>query len=269
MKNSPNMYVPVDAALQDVKSLTSDVKLYTLKTREKLHFRPGQFFMVSVFGYGEAPFSVASLDNDHFQLCIRKAGHLTSAIHSLRPGDRVGLRGPYGNGFNLDVAKNRDVVLVAGGLGIVPLRPLIYSLAARRKDFGRVSLLYGSRRPSEILFGNEVERWGAAGIEVIHTVDCPEDDWRGCVGIVTGHVDKVEADFPESTAFICGPNVMIDAAMRKLSTLGIPDERIITTLEAHMKCGVGKCGHCYRGARYLCTDGPVFSLKELKTTSLP
>ncbi|GAB4390089.1 MAG: FAD/NAD(P)-binding protein [Thermodesulfovibrionales bacterium] len=269
MKNNSNIYMPVEAAIQDVRALSADVKLYTLKTEERFRFKPGQFFMVSVFGYGEAPISVASLDNGHLQLCIRKAGLVTGAIHALRPGDRVGIRGPYGNGFSLDVARGRDVVIVAGGLGIVPLRPLIYAIVARRKDFGRISLLYGSRRPSEILFGDEAEVWGAEGVKVVHTVDCSEGGWQGCVGIVTGHLDKIEADFPESAAYICGPNVMIDAAMRSLSNLGIPDDRIITTLEAHMKCGVGKCGHCYRGAKYLCTDGPVFSLRELKTTSLP
>lgn len=259
----------MEAAVQDVMALSDDVGLFTLKTRERLHYRPGQFYMVSVLGYGEVPISVASVEKEHFQLCIRRVGHVTTALHGLRPGDKVGLRGPYGNGFPLEPAKGRDVLIVAGGLGIVPLRPLLLELMEGKEDYGRLLLLHGARNPADMLFRDESALWERSGVKIIHTVDCADGEWKGCVGVVTAHLDKVETDLAEATAYLCGPHVMIEAAMRALSNRMMPDERIITSLEAHMKCGVGKCGHCYRGAKYLCTDGPVFSLRELKTIGLP
>jgi sulfhydrogenase subunit gamma (sulfur reductase) len=270
MKNNVhNIYVPMEAAVQDVMALSEDVGLFTFKTRERLRHRPGQFYMVSVMGYGEVPISVASPENERFQLCIRRVGHVTSALHGLRPGDKVGLRGPYGNGFPLEPAKGRDVLVVAGGLGIVPLRPLLLKLLKEKEDYGRLFLFHGARNPADILFRDESAHWERSGVTITHTVDCADANWKGCVGVVTAHLDKVQTDLAEATAYVCGPPVMIDAAMRALANRAMPEERIITSLEAHMKCGVGKCGHCYRGAKYLCTDGPVFSLRELKTMGLP
>jgi NAD(P)H-flavin reductase len=264
MKNNGNIYVPSKTMIQKVTPLTPDVNLYTLKTSNRPNWKPGQFFMVSVFGSGEVPISVASSPDEPLMLCIREVGSVTSAIHDLKAGDVLGLRGPYGNGFPFDSSMGRDVVVLAGGLGIVPLRPLLQSFIKNRNQYGSIFLLYGAKRPDEILFREDASLWEEAGIRITHSVDCPEGDWKGCTGVVTSHLEKADTNFSEATAFVCGPQVMIDAAMRELSAKGLPDERIITTLEAHMKCGVGKCGHCYKGAGYICTSGPVFTLKEIE-----
>lgn len=265
MRNGLNSYIPLDARIETIEALTSDVNLYTLNILKGMEFRPGQYFMVSVFGFGEVPISVASNNNGPLQLCIRNVGHVTGAIHSLKEGDSVGIRGPYGNGFDLEAARGRDVVMLAGGIGIVPLRPLINEIISGGEEFGKIILVYGAKRPDEILFVDEANEWEKAGVRVIGTVDCADEKWCGCVGVVTAHLDGLETDFKEACAFLCGPPVMIGISMRDLSDKGMPEDRITTTLEAHMKCGVGKCGHCYIGPEYVCTNGPVYTLKELKS----
>lgn len=272
-----NIYIPINGRIEEVIQLTDDVRLFRVRPDTPLNYSPGQFFMVSVWGAGEVPISVASLfggvingseEKGILELCIRKTGLVTTAIHSLQKGQSVGLRGPYGNGFPLDISKGRDVVLVAGGIGIAPLRPLIQWFIKNRHRDGEVTLLYGSRTPDDVMFMNEVERWRAGGIKVVLTVDRGNENWNGHVGLVTGHLHKVNTDFKKAVAYMCGPEVMIKAAMRELFSLGMSEELIIATLEAHMKCGVGKCGHCYAGSKYICTDGPVFSCREIKENSI-
>ena len=273
MKNNgrklKNIYEPEAALIKAVVPLTGDVNLYTLSTNVEMSSKPGQFFMVSVLGYGEVPISVTSAEGEPLKLCVRNVGHVTGAIHSLKPGDSIGIRGPYGNGFPLDIAKDKDIILIAGGLGIAPLRPLIHEFMNNKTDYGNVSLIFGSKKPGDIIYRDECRAWEEKGIKVTLTVDCKDDEWRGCSGVVTAHLGKVNADFQNTVSYICGPEAMINASMDALSGLGLPDERIITTLEAHMKCGVGKCGHCYLGPKYICTDGPVFSRKELKAIAHP
>lgn len=265
-----NIYIPENCKIEDITQLATDVKLFRVKIDTPVNHVPGQFFMVSVWGAGEVPISVASLPEKDgtIELCIRKTGTVTSAIHSVKTGQTIGLRGPYGRGFPLDLSKGRDVVIVAGGIGIAPLRPLIRHFMINHDEVGRVTLLYGSRTPDEIIFRDELEEWKDGGIALVLTVDRGNDNWNGNIGLVTGFWPEVRTNFKEAVAYICGPEVMIKAAMRDLFFLGMPDERIITTLEAHMKCGVGKCGHCYAGPRYICTDGPVFSYKEIKEQSI-
>jgi NAD(P)H-flavin reductase len=258
-----NIYAPIDVEIKEILSLAPDVSLYRMDGYSN-GCKAGQFFMVSVFGAGEAPISVASSPDELLKLCIRRAGHVTSAIHNLREGDKLGIRGPYGNGFPLSGAKGRDVIVAAGGIGIVPLRPLMREILGNRHHYKKVFLIYGSKTPSEILFKDEINIWSESGIEVSLTVDCGDDTWKGCVGLVTTLIKSIKTDFKDASAFICGPEAMINASMNELSSKGMPDERIVTTLESHMKCGVGKCGHCYRGPKYVCTNGPVFSFKEIK-----
>lgn len=269
LKNA-NIYMPLSGKIEEIKQLTSDVRLFKVRTDVPVDYIPGQFFMVSVWSAGEVPISVASLPekNGLMELCIRKIGVVTSTIHSLDTGQTIGLRGPYGKGFPIGISKGRDVVLVAGGIGIAPLRPLMQQFIKNYHEVGKVTLLYGSRTPDEIIFQDEVEEWAKNGITVVLTVDRGNDNWNGNVGLVTSLWPEVHTNFKKAVAYICGPDVMIKAAMRDLFFLGMPDERIITTLEAHMKCGVGKCGHCYAGPKYICTDGPVFSYKEIKEQSI-
>ncbi|NOZ25906.1 MAG: hydrogenase [Nitrospirae bacterium] len=268
--SSGNVYVPFGGKVEVVIPQARDISLFRVKTEAPLDYAPGQFFMVSLWGAGEVPISVASLSRDDavVDLCIRRAGAVTGALHALEAGDTVWLRGPYGNGFPLDTSRGRDVVLVAGGIGLAPLRPLIEWFMENPGDAGRVTLLYGAKSPGEIVFRDEMEQWRDRGIEVLVTVDRAEGGWEGRTGLVTGLWQELRSDLQQATAYICGPEVMIRAAMGELFLLGMPEERIITTLEAHMKCGVGKCGHCYAGPRYICTDGPVFSYREVKSYGL-
>lgn len=269
-KKRENIYIPICGDIEEVLEQTADVKLFRIRTDSPVDYKPGQFFMVSVWGAGEVPISVASLNEDDnmLELCIRRAGAVTAAIHSLGRADTVWLRGPYGNSFPLELSSQRDVLVVAGGMGIAPLRPLIQWFIGHPAGAGRVTLLYGSRTPMDIVFENETERWKEGGIKAVITVDRAHHDWKGYTGIVTSLWHDVNADFKESTAFICGPEVMIKAVMKDLSSFGMADERMITTLEAHMKCGIGKCGHCYAGPKYICTDGPVFSSREIREYAL-
>ena len=261
-----NIYLPIRTTIKNVRTLSRDVKLFSLAVPEDFTYHPGQFVMVSVWGAGEVPISITSTHgvSEGVELCVRMVGHVTTAVSSLSTGDALWIRGPYGRPFPLN-PDAKDVLFVCGGIGIVPLRPLINRVLADRNRPGNVSIIYGSRNPSEVLLTGEVEAWTEKGANVLMTVDvCDINDWKGCLGLVTEHLGKARVDFKNCTAYICGPHPMIASSMRDLSLMGMPDDRIITTLEAHMKCGVGKCGHCYCGGKLICEEGPVFSLKEIK-----
>jgi sulfhydrogenase subunit gamma (sulfur reductase) len=263
-----NIYMPVKTIIRDVKELARDVKMFSLVLPEGFTYQAGQFIMVSVLGAGEVPISITSTPgmSRDLEICVRAVGHVSSAVNMLKTGDDILIRGPYGKPFPLN--GDQDILFITGGIGIVPLRPLIHQIVnAREKSggTGTVAVVYGSRDPSEVLFMEEVASWMDRGVNVVMTVDrCDIEAWKGCTGLVTEHFGKAGVDFKNCTAYICGPHVMIQAAMRDLSLMGMPDDRIITTLEAHMKCGVGKCGHCYCGRKLICEEGPVFSLEEIK-----
>jgi sulfhydrogenase subunit gamma (sulfur reductase) len=259
-----NIYLPFKTAIRDVKEVATDVKLFAISVPPDFTYQPGQFVMVSVLGAGEVPISITSTPgvSTGLEICVRTVGHVSSALNRLGAGDSIWLRGPYGRPFPIN--GHQDTLFICGGIGIVPLRPLINQIVGAQ---GRraVTVMYGSRNPGEVLFMDEVAAWQDKGVNVVLTVDtCQIESWRGCTGLVTEHFGKAKVDYKESTAYICGPHVMIQAAMRDLSLMGMPDDHIITTLEAHMKCGVGKCGHCYCGGKLICEEGPVFSLAEIK-----
>ncbi len=263
-----NIYLPVKRTIRDVRILSKDVRMFTIDMHEGFTYQAGQFVMVSVLGAGEVPISITSTPgaSGGLEICVRAVGHVSSAINALKAHDSILVRGPYGRPFPIN--GDRDVLFICGGIGIVPLRPLIHQIAASRARSGRVgtvAVIYGSRDPSEVLFMDEVAAWMEQGINVVMTVDrCDIESWKGCTGLVTEHFGKAGVDFKNCTAYICGPHVMIQAAMRDLSLMGMPDDRIITTLEAHMKCGVGKCGHCYCGGKLICEEGPIFTFEEIK-----
>lgn len=259
-------YLPIRAKITEARDIGNDVKLFTVNPGKKAGYIPGQFFMVGVWGAGEVPISVTSVQKNRrsMEFAIRKVGSVTAALHRLKKGDTLWLRGPYGNGFDIDVARKRDVLFIAGGIGIVPLRPLLNTILAHSRQGNKVFLLYGSRNPSSILFQQDIRAWQKKGVEVILTIDVKNRTWKGNVGVVTEHLDTIPADFRNSCAFVCGPEIMIDRTMKELSQRGMPGWRIITTLEARMKCGMGKCGQCYRGTEYVCTSGPVYSYEEIQ-----
>lgn len=263
-----NIYLPVTTIIRNVRELAKDVKLFSIELPEGFTYQAGQFVMVSMLGAGEVPISITSTPgvSRDLELCVRTVGHVSAAVNARKTGDDIMIRGPYGRPF--PVNGDRDILFICGGIGIVPLRPLIHQLVNARTgsgEKGTVAVVYGSRNPSEVLFMDEVAEWMDQGVNVVMTVDrCDIESWKGCTGLVTEHLGKARVDFKECTAYLCGPHVMIQAAMRDLSLMGMPDDRIITTLEAHMKCGVGKCGHCYCGGKLICEEGPIFSLEEMK-----
>jgi NAD(P)H-flavin reductase len=263
-----NIYLPFKTSIRDVKEIAKDVKLFSIIVPDDFTYQSGQFVMVSLFGIGEVPISITSTPGlgGNLELCVRTVGHVSSALNSLQANSSIWIRGPYGRPFPIN--GHQDTLFICGGIGIVPLRPLINQMVNMRASLGgkgMVTIMYGSRNPSEVLFMDEISSWTDRGANVVLTVDaCQIESWKGCTGLVTEHFGKAKLDFKNSTAYICGPHVMIQAAMRDLSLMGMPDDHIITTLEAHMKCGVGKCGHCYCGGKLICEEGPIFSLEEIK-----
>jgi sulfite reductase subunit B len=252
-----------------VTKMTEQEKLLrvALQDGEVLDFEPGQFVVVSLRGVGEAPISICSSPTRRkdFELCVRAVGRLTNALHNLKAGAEIGIRGPFGVGFPLTRIVGQDLLMVAGGLGIAPLRSLIHYVIKNRRDFGKVHILLGCKTPQNMLFGNEIETWQKRlDISFGCTVDRADPDWKGNVGLITALIPGVDID-PENTfAVIVGPPVMYRFVIKELLAKGIAENRIVLSLERHMKCGVGKCGHCQIHDIYCCQDGPVFFYDRIK-----
>jgi NAD(P)H-flavin reductase len=230
-------------------------------------FRPGQFNMLYVHGIGEVPISISGdpARPERLVHTVRAVGRATEAVCALAGGDAVGVRGPYGTGWPLEAARGRDLLIVAGGLGLAPLRPVVYRALAERDRFRRVSVLYGGRSPELLLYAAELEDWSsAARIEVALTVDSAGRDWRGNVGVVTKLIARAEIDAPETTALLCGPEVMMRFCVTELVRRGIGLSDVHVSMERNMKCAVGLCGHCQYGPRFVCRDGPVFPFAQIE-----
>lgn len=231
-----------------------------------LSFRPGQFTMVYAFGIGEVPLSISGdpAAPDVLVHTVRAVGAVTQAICASKKGSVLGVRGPYGAGWPVEAALGRDVVIMAGGLGLAPLRPLVRAIVARRGAFGRVVLLVGARTPSTLLFARELARWRARfDLAVRATVDAADADWKGEVGVITTLLPRAPFDPATTTAFVCGPEVMMRFAAADLLHLGVPPEMVFLSLERNMKCAVGVCGHCQFGPDFVCADGPVFPYSRI------
>jgi NAD(P)H-flavin reductase len=227
---------------------------------EPVPFRPGQVNMVSLFGLGEVPISVSGDPAVRAvqRHTVRAAGAVTTGLTRVRPGDRVGIRGPFGTGWHVGAAAGRDVVVVAGGLGLAPLRPLIYWLLAHRAKVGRIAVLYGSRSPDDLMYADELHAWRARfDLDVLVTVDRAGGGWRGDVGVVPALLRRVELDPANTVGYVCGPEIMMRFTADALTDRGVPADRVEVSLERNMKCMVGLCGHCVLGPYYVCTDGPV------------
>jgi sulfite reductase subunit B len=245
-------------------------KLFTIELPEENAFqhKPGQFVMVSVFGAGEAPISVSSSpsrSNGIIELCIRRVGSLTNVIHQFVPGDRLGIRGPFGNGFPLERFHGKDILFAPGGMGLAPLRALINQVLDERENYGRVIILYGARNPSELLFMDELKEWGSRqDVELHVSVDRPDENWEGNIGVVTTLFSKIKVDAHNTVAVTVGPPVMYRFVLIEMIGLGIPEGNIWLSLERRMKCGVGKCGHCQINHIYTCQEGPCFTYAQIK-----
>jgi sulfite reductase subunit B len=265
-----NLYIPNIAIIIETRKETPDIKTFRLsfKDREfqrKFIFKPGQFIELSVFGYGEAPFSISSSPNQHdyFELTIKRVGNVTSALFKLNNGSAVGVRGPFGNGFPIQELENKNILFIGGGIGLAPLRSLINFVLSGREKYGDLTLMYGARTPKDIVFKEEIETW-RKHIDVHLTVDVGDETWKGTVGVVTVLFKEVDVDPKDTIAVMCGPPIMMHFVTKELLKLGFPENQIILSLERLMKCGIGICGHCNIGRKYVCKHGPVFTYKETK-----
>lgn len=230
-------------------------------------FVPGQFNMLYVFGVGEVPISISGDPAEPEMLVhtTRAVGTVTKAMRKLGRGDVLGVRGPYGTSWPVDEAKGRDVVIVAGGIGMAPLRPSMCQLISQRRQYGKVVLLYGARTPSDILYGREIEQWRKrSDLEVAITVDRATGPWRDNVGVVTTLIPKATFQPASTVAMVCGPEVMMRFTIAELQRRGVSNENIYISMERNMKCGFGFCGHCQFGPFFVCKDGPVFRYDRVK-----
>lgn len=274
MKN-PYLPIPVKVGKTFIESeermlKTLDLLFLNKKDEENFKFMPGQFCEISVWGKGEAPFGIASSPTERgfLKFTVNRAGVVTTALHYLKDGDEVGIRGPLGNHYPVDIFKGKNMVIIGGGFAFTTLRALIKYLLAFREDFKDITIIYGARTPGMLLYKEELKEWERRkDLKVYVTVDEGDEAWQGLVGFVPRIVEKMAPSPKDAYAVICGPPIMIKFTLPKLTALGFPSEKIYTSLEMRMKCGIGMCGRCNIGKFYVCKDGPVFSLAQLE--SLP
>ncbi len=253
------------------RQMTATEKWFDIKLEDgRLDHEPGQFVQVELYGIGEAPISICSSPTKRgsFELTVRAAGRLTKAMHALDKGDWVGIRGPFGKPFPVKVMTGNDLLFVAGGLGIAPLRSLINYVIDNRREFGKVDILLGCKSPSDMLFGDEVAAWQKRlDVEFACTVDRKDPDWKGNVGLITALLPGVTINPEKTFAVVVGPPIMYKFVIAELLKKNLPERQIILSLERHMKCGMGKCGHCqidHPKNYYCCKDGPTFTYEEVK-----
>jgi sulfhydrogenase subunit gamma (sulfur reductase) len=268
-----NIYKPRLMAVENVIQETSDVKTFRLAFNngggEGFTFEAGQFGLFSVFGQGEAPFGIANSPTrgPYIECSIKEVGKVTRAFHDLNPGDKVGFRGPYGRSFPIEEMRGKNLVFVGGGIGLAPLRSLLWNCVDRRDEFRDITLVYGARSVADLVYKPELEEWTAMqGVETVLTVDPGGEDesWTGEVGFVPTVLEALQPSPENTTVITCGPPIMIKFVLLSLANMQFEPEQIITTLEMKMKCGLGKCGRCNIGPAYVCKHGPVFSYAELQ-----
>jgi NAD(P)H-flavin reductase len=260
----------VPASVAEIRKETHDTFTLTMEPQNgtPLHgFAPGQFSMLYVFGVGELPISISGDPEIAGRLVytVRSVGPATMALVTGQVGQSVGVRGPFGTAWPLQKARGKDVLIVAGGIGLAPLRPAVYHVLRHRGDFGRLIVLYGARSPKDMLFRKELQAWGfLPDTQVLTTVDYGGVSWRGNVGVVTTLFRSVRLQPKNMAAFICGPEVMMRFVVRELETRGVPEQEIYLSMERNMKCAVGICGHCQMGPYFVCKNGPVFDWAQLR-----
>lgn len=268
-----NIYIPDLARITRIETVTPLEKIFDIsfieeEAHKKFNFLPGQFVELTVFGVGEAPFSITSNPNnkDKFQLCIRAVGSVSKAIHSLKEGARVGIRGPFGKGtFPYKEAKGHNVLAIAGGLGLAPLMSFLTYVMDFRDQYKNLMIIYGAVNPTNILYKNEIAYWNSRDdVSVCVTVDNPDDKWTGEIGVCTKLIPRVDFKPDETYTIVCGPPVMYKYVVVELEKKNFKEDKIFLSLERRMECGVGKCNHCHIGDKLACVDGPVFSLWDVR-----
>ncbi|MEE9614062.1 MAG: FAD/NAD(P)-binding protein [Thermodesulfobacteriota bacterium] len=269
-----NIYLPHLVTIEDVRDEAPDIRTFRLVFKDEAHreafdFKAGQFALYSAFGLGESTFCVASSPTrkGYVECTFRRTGRVTGALAELSVGDTMGFRGPYGNWFPIDEWKGKNLVFVAGGIALPPVRSVIWNCLDRRADFGDITIVYGAKTVEDLVYKHELAEWDAmADVNLVQTVDPggETDDWKGEVGFVPTVLEEA-APKPENTiAVMCGPPIMIKFSLQSLEKLGFSPDNVYTTLENKMKCGVGKCGRCNVGDIYICKEGPVYTATEVK-----
>ncbi|MDD5449750.1 MAG: FAD/NAD(P)-binding protein [Candidatus Omnitrophica bacterium] len=261
------MYQPIEAIIEDVKQETSSIKTFILRPKSNFSFQTGQFIELTVPGLGEAPFTPSSdpAIKDRLDVTIMNVGTVTSALHGMGKGLKVGIRGPFGKGYPLDNFKGKDVLIVGGGVGLAPLRSLLYSLFSDINKFNKVVLRYGARTPDDIVYKELIPEWAKKDkVDIATTVDMGNPSWTGNVGLVTTILKEAPVDLNNAAVIVCGPPIMMKFVTLKLIELGFKPADIYLSMEKNMSCGLGKCGHCRIGKYHACKDGPVFSYEQLK-----
>jgi len=272
MQRKNESYKPKPAVIKSVTVENPRVRTFRLaflkkEDSESFSFRPGQFAMISVPGIGEAPFSMCSspYDRGSFEISVRKIGNVTNSMFSLNRGDVIGVRGPFGHGYPLEKCKGRDVLIVAGGIGFPPLGSAIECILKSREDYGKVWVIYGVKDFEDIIYRNRMKRWTShRDVNISITIETPCEEWKGCIGRVTDIFSNVRKSGRNMVGLSCGPPIMLKFVIDGFRKLGIEDANMYVSLERMMQCGIGKCGHCNIGNKYVCTDGPVFSYAEIK-----
>ncbi|MHC4360191.1 MAG: FAD/NAD(P)-binding protein [Planctomycetota bacterium] len=264
------LYQPFFCKVDSIKDLTATEKLFRFARADGKPFghKPGQFMQVSITGIGEAPISVSSSPTrgNYLEMGIRKAGTLTGAMHKLKSGDVIGMRGAFGTFFDTDAMKGKDLLLISGGCGLAPMRALIQYIEDRRTDFGNVTILYGAKSPADILYKDELKQWQNSEKVQCQTIvdNVPEGTcWDTNVGLITRLIPPLKIDKDKTIAIVVGPPIMYNFVIAELYSKGLKDNNIVVSLERYMKCGVGKCGHCTIDNLYCCIDGPVFTLDQV------
>lgn len=268
-----NVYLPHIAVIEKVIDETPGVRTFHFnfkdkKLREEFTFESGQFGEYSVFGVGEAPFCISSSPTrrGHLEFALQRVGKVTNALHRLGVGAEIGFRGPYGNSFPLDQLQGKNLVFVGGGIGLAPLRSLIWNVIDNRDKYKRIDIIYGARSPADLCFKYDLDAWEKdQTINMITTIDRASEGWTGRVGLVPNVLGEAAPSPENAVAIVCGPPIMIRFTFPVLTKLGFTPEQMITTLEKRMKCGIGKCGRCNIGNLYVCRDGPVFTYAQIKS----
>ncbi|HEY76741.1 MAG TPA: hypothetical protein G4O00_11275 [Thermoflexia bacterium] len=272
MSPDTNPMRPYLGRLAGVKDLATGIKLFQIELLEDegkaafADYKPGQFAFVSAFGAGEAPFGITSTParTPYLEFAVNALGHVTFTLHALDEGDPVGVRGPLGNGFPMDRIKGHNVIILGGGIGGAPLRPVIQTILDHREEYGHLTILWAARSPDLLVFREEFDEWRTAWATDFHvTVDRGDETWTGRVGLITQLLEEISPSPENAIAITCGPPIMIHFVFLTLKKLGFAPEQMLTTLEARMHCGIGKCGRCNLGEKFICTDGPVFWQYEI------
>ena len=266
-----NPLLPHLATLKDVIDQTPDVKLFKLElndpaVRDSFEYKAGQFIFVSAFGTGESPFGLSSVSyhKGDLEVAVRRVGTVTASLHELEPGATVGVRGPFGNHFPLDDYRGKNIFIIGGGIGFAPLRPIITTIIDHRDDYQDLLILNGARTPADLCFASEFDTWAASPrTKVELTVDAGDESWTGRVALLPAVVKELNLSPENAIAIICGPPIMIHFTLIELKKLNFQDNQIVTTLEQKMKCGLGKCARCNVGEKYICQDGPVFTMEQI------